>query len=282
MNLSLTGGSAELTPDDFRVFQSFLSDSCGIVLDESKQYLVKNRLGGLLRGSSYASLGEMARALKERRLPLAMQAGIVDAMTTHETSWFRDPSQFDELRQNLFPELARSAGGIKIWSAACSSGQEPYSISICAEEYFRGAGKPGKSVQIVGTDVSAAVLEESRKAVYSELALARGLDENLKNRYFLPCHGGLRPMDSIRARVRFQQFNLLKPFTALGKFDIIFCRNVLIYFSDDIKRDIVSRFAKSIHPGGYLFLSSTEALPTGVDAFESVRGNAARHYRVKG
>ena len=277
-----SGGARELTLDDFRVFQGFLSDSCGIVLDEGKQYLIKNRLGSLLRESGYGSLGELARALKERTLPLAMRARIVDVMTTHETSWFRDPSQFDELRRSVFPELASArAGGIRIWSAACSSGQEPYSLSICAEEWFRTAGKPGKMVQIVGTDVSEAVLEEGRKAVYSDLALGRGLDENLRNRYFQSCHGGLRLLDSIATRVRFQQFNLLKPFSVLGKFDLIFCRNVLIYFPDDIKRDIVSRFAKSLNPGGYLFLSSTEALPSGAEGFDAVRGQAARYYRVK-
>lgn len=277
-----SGGARDLTLDDFRVFQGFLSDSCGIVLDAGKQYLIKNRLGGLLRDGGYGSLSELARALKERTLPPAMQARIVDAMTTHETSWFRDPSQFDELRRSVFSDLAGlRAGGIRIWSAACSSGQEPYSLSICAEEWFRAAGKPGRTVQIIGTDVSEAVLEEGRKAVYSDLALGRGLDENLRNRYFQPCHGGLRLIDGIAARVRFQQFNLLKPFSVLGKFDLIFCRNVLIYFSDDIKRDIVSRFTKALNPGGYLFLSSTEALPSGVEGFDAVRGQAARYYRVK-
>lgn len=276
-------GSMDLSLDDFRIFQGFLGGNCGIVLDEGKQYLVKSRLGGLLRDSGYGSLGEMARALKEQTLPPAMQARIVDAMTTHETSWFRDPSQFDELRHSVFPDLARlRAGGVRIWSAACSSGQEPYSLSIWAEEWFPAAGRPGKTVQIIGTDVSDAVLEEGKKAVYSDLALARGLDENLRNRYFQPCHGGLRLNGDIAGRVRFQQFNLLKPFGVLGKFDLIFCRNVLIYFSGDIKRDIVSRLAKSLNSGGCLFLGSAEALPSGVDGFETVRGRTARYYRVKG
>lgn len=278
-----SAASAGLSLDEFRVFQGFLRESCGIVLDEGKQYLIKNRLTGLSQDHGFASPGEMARALRNGALTQDIQARIVDAMTTHETSWFRDPSQFDELRRSVFPDLTGArAGSIRIWSAACSTGQEPYSLSIAAEEWFRVAGRPVKPVQIIGTDVSAAVLEEGRKAVYSDLAVGRGLDDNLRSRYFQPCPGGLRVIDRVAGRVSFQQLNLLKPFALLGKFDLIFCRNVLIYFSEDIKRDIVGRFARCLNPGGVLFLSSTEALPAGVEGLDAVRGQAARYYRVKG
>jgi len=276
--------NSPLNPDEFAVFQKFLVDSCGILLSETKQYLVQNRLTGLLKESDYASITQLIAALRTGAVPAKLRTRIIDAMTTNETFWFRDNSHFEELRNVLLPAWAanKTGGTLRIWSAACSSGQEPYSISICVEEFFRyGWTGIKRNVQIIGTDISESVLAEATQAIYSEMALSRGLDEALKSRYFERYQDKWKLKPEIAGRVRFQQFNLLKPFAALGRFDIIFCRNVLIYFSEELKRDILTRIAKVLNPGGYLFLSSTESLPSGLDSYETVRTANCRYYRLK-
>lgn len=276
--------NSDLSPEQFEVFQKFLVDACGILLGESKQYLVKNRLTGLLKESEYSSVTQLIGALRSNAVPARLRTRIIDAMTTNETFWFRDNAHFEELRNVLLPAWAadKTGGTLRIWSAACSSGQEPYSIGICVEEFFRyGWTGIKRSVQIIGTDISESVLTEATQAVYSEMALSRGLDETLRSRYFERYQDKWKLKPEIVDRVRFQQFNLLKPFAALGRFDIVFCRNVLIYFSEELKRDILARIAKVLNPGGYLFLSSTESLPGGLDAYETVRGASCRYYRLK-
>ncbi len=269
-----------MTPNEYKIIQNFLSQSCGIVLGDNKQYLVKNRLSGLLTKFDLASFSELARAVQaSSSLALKLKVAVVDAMTTNETFWFRDDMQFSELKDKIFPEIfEKKAGTVKVWSAACSSGQEPYTISICAEDANKKSGKM-RNVQIIGTDISESILMEAKAAVYSELALSRGLDAQNKNQYFQKMHEGYKLNTNIMRNVRFQQFNLLKPFSVLGRFDVIFCRNVLIYFSDEVKRDILTRMANSLEPGGYIFLSSTEAMPTSIKDFEPVRGGRARYFK---
>jgi chemotaxis protein methyltransferase CheR len=269
-----------MTPSDYSVIQNFLSQSCGIVLGDNKQYLVKNRLSSLLLKFDLASFSELVSAMQTiSPMSQKLKAAVVDAMTTNETFWFRDDLQFMELKEKILPEIfAKKAGTIKVWSAACSSGQEPYTISMCAAEAGKKSGK-SRSVQIIGTDISETILQEAKSAVYSELALSRGLDARTKNQFFQKTHEGYKLNAEIMQNVRFQQFNLLKPFSVLGRFDVIFCRNVLIYFSDQVKNDILTRMASSLEPGGYIFLSSTEAMPTGIKAFEPVRGGRARYFK---
>jgi chemotaxis protein methyltransferase CheR len=273
---------SDLDPAEFAIFRKFLLDSCGISLTESKQYLIQNRLAGLLKESSYGSIGELIAALGSGRVPTSLQARIIDAMTTNETFWFRDSAQFDEFKNVLLPLWAKSKSAtLRIWSAAASTGQEPYSISLCVEEFLRsGAPVAGRNVLILGTDISATALAEAGRAAYSDIALSRGLPESLKARYFERCQDKWKLKSQVTARVRFQPFNLLSSFAALGKFDLIFCRNVLIYFSEDVKRDILGRMAKALSPDGYLFLSSTETLPSGLDAYETVRSPNCRYYRL--
>jgi len=269
-----------MTANEYKVIQSFLNQSCGIVLSDSKQYLVKNRLSGLLAKFDLASFSELASALQANSsLVTKLKVSVVDAMTTNETFWFRDDMQFSELKEKIFPELfSKKTGTVKVWSAACSSGQEPYTISMCADDAMRKSGK-NHNVQIIGTDISETILQEAKAATYSELALSRGLDAQTKAQMFQKTHDGYKLNADIVRKVRFQQFNLLKPFSVLGRFDVIFCRNVLIYFSDEVKRDILSRMALSLEPGGYIFLSSTEAMPINIKEFESVRGRRARYFR---
>ena len=275
-------GKIEITLNEYKIIQQFLSQFCGIVLGENKQYLVKNRLAGLLVKYNLASFSELSASLQASS-PIAMKVktAVVDAMTTNETFWFRDDLQFLELKGKIFPEIFKQkTGTIKVWSAACSSGQEPYSISMCAEDASQQVGT-NRNVQIIGTDISESILKEAKTAVYSELALSRGLDAQIKNRFFQKTHGGYKPNPEIIRKVRFQQFNLLKPFSVLGRFDVIFCRNVLIYFSDEVKRDILIRMANSLEPGGYIFLSSTESMPSDIREFKPVRDGKVRYFKKK-
>lgn len=279
LNATTKNGNVEMTLNEYKIIQHFLNESCGIVLTDNKQYLVKNRLARLLETFNFVSFSELTAAIQATNTTInqKLKTAIVDAMTTNETFWFRDDSQFVELKERVLPALfSKKTGSIKVWSAACSSGQEPYSISMCAEEV---AGN--RQVQIIGTDISETILKEAKAAVYSKMALSRGLDTQTKKRFFQQTEKGYQLTREITQKVRFQQINLLNPHSSLGRFDIIFCRNVLIYFSDEVKRDILTRMASSLEPGGYIFLSSTESMPIGIKEFEPVRGGKARYFQKK-
>lgn len=283
LSRSKISGSAEISSETYRIFQNFLSEQCGICLGDNKQYLITNRLASIRQNAGIQSLDELIRKLNSGRLNRPVVTQIIDAMTTNETFWFRDAAQFDELKKVVLPDLAKASfSTLRVWSAACSSGQEPFSISISVDEYNRAnPTKVLSNVQIVGTDISESVLERAKSAEFSELELSRGLDTESRSRYFESNHRGWKLDRKISSRVRFQPFNLQKPFAALGQFEIIFCRNVLIYFSEDLKKDILTRIAGILKPGGYLFLSSTEAIPNNLGLFELVRGSSVPYYRRK-
>lgn len=283
VNYSPLGNSSEISEGEYQAIQRFLSQSCGIEIGNNKHYLVKNRLLPLLAKHQMPRFADLIKLLQADILSSqSLRSAVIDAMTTNETFWFRDEKQFVELKEQVLPQLfAQKPTGIKIWSAACSSGQEPYSISICAVETQKALAK-NKAVHIIATDISEAILQEAKSAVYSELALARGIDAATKARYFQKSHDGYSLNAEVAQLVRFQQFNLLKSFAPLGRFDVIFCRNVLIYFSEQVKRDILSRMADSLELGGYLFLSSTEAMPAGLNRFEPVRNGLTSYFKKIG
>ena len=251
------------------------------MLGDNKHYLVMSRLGRLLTEEKIPDLGELVRRLKSasgRRL----REQVIEAMTTNETFWFRDTFPFDILKEVIFPDLAaRRARKVRIWSAACSSGQEPYSISMTVQEYL--AANPGRlgEVEIVATDISPAILEEAKTARYDALAVARGLSEERRARFFVPFGRDWKVKPEITGRVKFSPLNLLQSYTLLGRFDVIFCRNVLIYFSTESKRDILARMARALNPGGYLFLGSSESITQYSDEFEMVKARRGSVYRVK-
>jgi len=270
----------DITLKEYSDFQYFLRRSCGIEIGENKQYLVKNRLSSVLREFSLASYSELMSHLDANSVfSNRLKSKVIDAMTTNETYWFRDDSQFLALKNEVLPELfLQTRSVVKIWSAACSSGQEPYTMSMCVEEMVKSKGSP-INVQIVGTDISKTILNEARTAIYSGMAINRGLDSK---EYFQEVDVGYQLKSEIVRRVRFQQLNLLQSFSGMGRFDVIFCRNVLIYFSDEVKREILRRLAGALEPGGYLFLSSTESVPMDMKIFTPVRGKQARYFKKTG
>ena len=208
---------------------------------------------------------------------------MIDAMTTNETLWFRDTYPYELLKKQILPELEKSCRTLKIWSAASSSGQEPYSIAMTGLEYQQS--RPGAfslGLNILGTDISNTMLEHCQRAEYDGLALSRGLSPERRSRFFEESGNGMmRVKDYVRKNVSFRHLNLLDSYTLLGKFDIIFCRNVLIYFSPDLKAKIIKQFAQSLNPRGYLFLGASESISSVNNDFEMLRCNPGIIYRKK-
>ncbi|MFM5792962.1 protein-glutamate O-methyltransferase CheR [Aeromonas caviae] len=271
-----------LSDDLYRQFSNFLAQQSGIVLGDNKQYLVKSRLSPLMTQFGIESLSDLvtrAMSVRERELKMA----VIDAMTTNETLWFRDTYPFQLLSDKIFPELGKSGRTIKIWSAASSSGQEPYSIAMTAlEQQVKRPGSMPGGVQIVGTDISSTMLNQCKEGVYDSLALARGLSPERKRLFFEPCGDNkMRVVERVRKLTSFRPLNLLESYSLLGKFDIIFCRNVLIYFAPEVKSKILNQFASSLNPGGYLMLGASESLAGLTDKFEMIRCNPGIVYKVK-
>lgn len=272
----------QITPQDYDDFRRYLEEHSGIVLGENKHYLVTSRLNRLMREFGIDDFNALMRRLKtERKSKLHEQ--IVDAMTTNETLWFRDTYPFEVMKNTILPEFSQKRlSQLRIWSAACSSGQEAYSISITLQEYL--ATKPGglpSNIQIIGTDISASMLRDANAGTYDQMSLARGMSEERRKRYFQPMGDKWKVRPEIKGRASFRELNLLNNFSPLGKFDIVFCRNVLIYFSSQLKTDILNRIAKTLNPGGYLFLGGSESPTSYTDAYELVRTPKGVVYRVK-
>lgn len=247
---------------EYDIFRRYLEDACGIVLGENKHYLVTSRLKRVTEEFSFPSLSEMMSTLvkgNDRQL----REKVIDAMTTNETMWFRDVYPFEILRKELIPELAQKKAPIKIWSAASSTGQEAYSISMTTSEFQQSnPGVLSSNVEIVGTDISQTVVNQAKLGRYDELSVVRGLSPERRDKFFSKKDDQWAINSDIMRRTRFTELNLLNNYSLLGKFDIIFCRNVLIYFSTEMKKDILERMADILKPGGTLILGGSES-PTG-------------------
>ncbi|MDF3931559.1 protein-glutamate O-methyltransferase CheR [Pseudomonas citronellolis] len=267
---------------EFELFRDFLEKACGIVLGANKQYLVTSRLNKLMEQQGIKSLGELVQKIQVRS---QLREQVVDAMTTNETLWFRDTYPFEVLKNRILAEAIKAAPGqrLRIWSAACSSGQEPYSLSMTIDEFERtNLGQLKAGVQIVATDLSGSMLNACRAGEYDSLAIGRGLSQERLQRYFDskgPGRWAVKP--AIKSRVEFRALNLLESYATLGKFDLIFCRNVLIYFSAEVKRDILLRMHAALKPGGYLFLGASEALNGLPDHYQMVQCNPGIIYKAK-
>lgn len=274
--------SLDVSLVEYEQLSEFLSVACGIELGDNKQYLVNSRLKALLSKHGLRSVSELLTAVKNGATS-GLRQQIIDAMTTHETLWFRDQYPYEALKRMIFPELARSCiPNIRIWSAACSSGQEPYSISMIVEEYRREYPRhPLGNVQIVATDISPTILKGAKEGIYEDIALGRGLTSDRRSVFFDEHGEKAKVKDFVRNRIMFQEQNLISPFTALGKFYVIFCRNVLIYFSDEKKADILERMANAIEPGGYMFMGGSEAISRYSSKFEVARCYGGMVFRLK-
>jgi len=271
--------TASFSPDEYKNFQIFLEKACGIVLGANKHYLVSSRLNRLMKESNISTLQGLVDALNQS-INSALRTKVIEAMTTNETLWFRDTYPFQVLSQTIFEDYKQqNKKSIRIWSAACSSGQEPYSISMTTDEYLKKT--PGFKVDIIATDISQEILNAAKMAKYDALALARGLSEERKRQYFSPVGDQWQVNANIRSRINFREVNLLQSYSTLGKFDAIFCRNVLIYFSAESKSDILNRMADALNPRGFLMLGASESITQYSDRFEMVRASTGVVYRLK-
>jgi len=266
-----TGPASAYSDSEYRSFRDFLEKNCGIVLGENKNYLIDSRLRRIIRDNGIPSLSDLVRKVdRPGKDPLKQK--VIDAMTTNETLWFRDRHPFEFFGDTLLQELAESGQPVNVWCAASSSGQEPYTISICAEEFKkRNLSKPIKDVSVIATDICMEILDQAKLGVYEMLALNRGMSNDRLKRYFSENHQGqwkIKP--EIQRRVEFKQLNLKESFSGLGRFDVVFCRNVLIYFSSELQNKILRNIHGVLKPGGYLFLGGSET-PRGLNDFFEVR-----------
>jgi len=255
-----------MTPLDYDFLRKLLKERSGLDLSADKQYLVESRLMPLARKAGLAGIPELVQKMKSGAEPLTVD--VVEAMTTNETFFFRDKIPFDHLRDSILPMLLASRAArktIRIWSAACSTGQEPYSIAMCLKE--KGAVLQGWRIEIVGTDLSQEVLEKSKAGIYSQFEVQRGLPIQLLVKYFTQNGELWQISPEIRGMVQHKQLNLLQDFSHLGKFDVIFCRNVLIYFDQPTKTNIFERMSRIIEPDGMLMLGAAESVVGITDVF---------------
>jgi chemotaxis protein methyltransferase CheR len=255
-----------VTPQDYDFLRKLLKERSGLDLSAEKQYLVESRLIPLARKAGLSGIADLVQKMKSGRETLTVE--VVEAMTTNETFFFRDKIPFDHLRETVLPAMLQARANrrsLRIWSAACSTGQEPYSIAMCLKE--RAQELAGWRIEIVATDLSQEVLEKAKSGIYSQFEVQRGLPVQLLVKYFTQLGELWQISADIRSMVQHRQLNLLQDFSHLGKFDVIFCRNVLIYFDQDTKANIFSRVAKALEPDGMLMLGAAETVVGISDAF---------------
>lgn len=273
---AVAAGKLQDTVDEatFQAFSAFLYRASGFAITWDKRYLIETRLGTVAGILGFASLAALGQALTRGAGP-DVDRTVVEAMTTNETLFFRDTKPFEALKTHVMPAVRARIGDRRprILCAAASTGQEPYSVAMTICESIR-PGDP--AAEVVATDIDTSVLERAKSALYSQFEVQRGVPTPLLLKYFRQEAGTMwRLKDPVRTMVRFQQMNLLEDMSRLGSFDIIFCRNVLLYFDVATKSKVLARLSASLNPGGFLFLGCAETvigLCAGLTAVSAARG----------
>jgi len=261
-----------MSPDDFSFLIGVIRKRSGLVLNEDKAYLLETRLKPVLRQHEIADLDKLVAGVRANANTPLVEA-IVDAMTTNETFFFRDQKPFDLFKDHVLPQLIESRANkkaIRIWCAACSTGQEPYSLAILLKE--AGAKLSGWRTEIIATDLSAEAMSKAKVGLYSQFEVQRGLPVQYMVKYFKQVNETWQIDSAIRAMVTFRPINLLENFSAMGRFDLIFCRNVLIYFDRETKGDVLDRMRTITADDGFLFLGGSETVLGVTENFKSVSG----------
>ena len=269
----------QVSPPQFSYLRGLLKKKTGLIIDESKQYLVVARLLPIVRQRKLSSLDTLIDRIQTvNGSPL--ENDVLNAMMTHETSFFRDKTPFETLK-SIIPDFVKKRAATKqltIWSAACSTGQEPYSIAILLNEEFRDLLAPWK-VRIVATDISNVVLDRGREGVFSELEIVRGLPQPLLTKYFNPFQGNWSITQSCRQLVEFRQLNLTDTWPIMMPYDIVFLRNVLLYFDTKTRGEVLERMARAIRSDGALFLGGAETMLGLNSGYERLTGKGCSYYR---
>ena len=257
--------SPALSPENYTFLQQYIQRESGISLGNDKLYLLKSRLQPIVEQQRLKSLDELCVRLRANP-PEALRRAVVESMTTHETLFFRDPAVFDMLRGELIPEMVKMRAAsktLRIWCAACSSGQEPYSLAMLLLEM----GLTGWNLQILATDLSSQILARAQSGRFLQIEVNRGLPASLLVKYFQREGLEWQLKDTVRRMVRFMAFDLRHHMQGLGPYDLILCRNVLIYFETDTRKKILAGLRKSLAPGGYVLLGASETTFTLDDGF---------------
>jgi chemotaxis protein methyltransferase CheR len=272
--------------NEFKLLRDLIEKLCGIALGDEKAYLIETRLAGLLTENGCADFGSFYRLVSQDPSP-QLRDKIVDAMTTNETLWFRDAHPFLILREVLLPKLAEAllSGNrfrLRIWSGACSTGQEPYSIAMSIHEFCNAnPGVRPDQFEILATDISPSALMLAKLGRYDSSAVSRGLPDNLRNRYFRQDGNVWVANDELKKLITFRKFNLQDAMEPLGRFDIVFMRYVSIYFSDPFKRQIYGGVAKLLAPEGHLIISAVESLRGISEDFAQQSHAGGSYYRCQ-
>lgn len=275
-----------ISTSEFKLLRDFIERSCGISLGDEKAYLIETRLAGLMAETAspdYGSFYRLASSGHDHKL----RDKIVDAMTTNETLWFRDSHPFLILRDKLLPPLIESLltgtrFRVRIWSAASSTGQEPYSIAMTILEVCRANPRlRPEQFEILATDISPSALFVANAGRYDVAAIGRGLPEEVRDRYFRKEGNVWVVDDAVKKLVTFRKFNLQDPLDPLGKFDVVFMRYVAIYFAEDFKRRLFRNVARLLIPNGHLIISAVETLMGISDEFESLQHFNGTYHRCK-
>ena len=273
-----------MNTQDFQWFRDFLERRSGIVIGEAKSYLVESRIKPLLSKYQVKDVPAFLAAIRNNETsPMAMEA--IDVMTTNETLFFRDQYPYEALEQVIFPELQREKGlssPIKVWSAAASRGQEAYSIAMTASKAVPGASQ---RVKIVGTDLSAESIEYAKKGVYSAIEVKRGAPDEFLNRYFEPEGQNWRVHRLLKTMVQFREGNLVDDristqMHSYGPFDVVFLRNVLIYFSADERKRVIDRVAKTMVKGGYMITGAADLVSGNTSKWQNVLFKGKRIWKL--
>jgi chemotaxis protein methyltransferase CheR len=266
--------------DDFNLLSKLIKDRSGLTLTKDKAYLLESRLLPVARKWNLKSLDELVMRLRTRS-EAGLVRDVVEAMTTNESFFFRDIKPFDQFKQVVLPYLTQARGAnrsIKVWSAACSSGQEPYTLGMLLKEEKQKL--IGWNVDILATDLSTEILAKAQAGLYSQFEVQRGLPIQLLVKYFKQAGDRWQIDSAIREMVRYRPFNLLDDLSGLGQFDVIFCRNVLIYFDQPTKQMVLERMAKQLAPDGFLYLGGAETVVGITDKFQPMANHRGIYHHA--
>ena len=279
--------NSKISRHEFLLFQKFILEQCGIFFSEDKAFLLESRLAKLMEENNIKSYINLYNLICNNKSVLLVQK-VIDAITTKETFWFREKTPWAVLEEKLLPGYVNMLSAckhrkIKIWSAACATGQEPYSIAMCIDRYLKSQQIKDvtlKNFEILATDISVEAITAAQKGQYDNVTMTRGLDDYYRSNYFSKT-GRYWTLDGgIRSAVQFEKFNLLESFFMMKEFDLIFCRHVIIYFTEYHKQEVLNKMAAILRPGGILFLGNSEILPAGVSNLKPEIFKNNKYYRV--
>ena len=278
--------AVKLTPTEFPLLRDMIEEISGIRVGDGKAYLIESRLGRLLKEYNCSSFSEFHLKSKNGR-DREIRAKVINAMSTQETLWFRDMHPYRILETKLLPEFAEELNSgkrkvVRIWSAASSTGQEPYSLAMVILNAMKQKGSLRPEMfEIFATDIASSALEVAKAGLYDRIAMGRGLPPQYREEYFAQDGRYTRVSEKVKSLVRFREYNLKESFAMFGQFDVILCRNVAIYFADEFKRNLYARIKKALTPGGHLFLGSSESISAYSSEFELHEHGGAIYYQAK-